>query len=387
MRLIAYYPWVYLKGGAERLLLETVTRSRHEWTIYTNHYDRSSTFPGFSDVHIVELARVDVKRDITKVAAASLTIALQRIDDRGHDGALVISEGLGNLMAGHFSVPTACLCLTPLKVAYESATRQQFFAAGDRLLYRAALACFRAVDRRRWQRYARVMCISQEVRKRLLEHRLVEDSRVTVLYPGVDLGRFDVADHREPVFLVAGRIMWQKRIEAGLEAWRHFKPHPDDNPFRLVIAGMVDRKSAAYLRELQQAVVWRHDVEFVVSPSDVQLVDLYRSCWAVLFTAPNEDFGLVPLEGMSCGKPVIASRRGGPAETIVDGETGLLVDWSPRSLGSAISALADLDEGRLDDMALKAQARAAQFGWDRFVAAVDDQMELAAARLPAGVPA
>ncbi len=50
MKIAAYYPWIYLKGGAERALLETVTRSRHEWTLYTNHFEPEATFPEFSDL-------------------------------------------------------------------------------------------------------------------------------------------------------------------------------------------------------------------------------------------------------------------------------------------------------------------------------------------------
>jgi glycosyltransferase involved in cell wall biosynthesis len=381
MNLIAYYPWVYLKGGAERLLLEMVTRSRHDWTIYTNRYDPKNTFPEFADLPLVELDRVDSRRDIAHVAAAGLTIALQRINCAGQDAALVLSEGLGNLMAGHFSVPTACLCLTPLRVAYEDVAREQFFGGRQRPAYRTALAGFRAVDRWTWRRYAEVICISDEVRGRVLQHRLVSDDEMSVVRPGVDLVRFHPGGERRPVFLITGRIMWQKRIEDGLEAWRRFKPHPDDSPFRLVVAGMVDEKSRPYLSSLQRAVAWRHDVEFVASPTDAAMVDLYRTCRAVLFTAPNEDFGLVPLEAMACGKPVIASARGGPTETVIDGATGLLVDGAG-SFAAAIAAIAGLDDGRLDEMGMKARSRAEEFSWDDFVHALDARMEHVAGRVP-----
>jgi hypothetical protein len=45
MRVAAYYPWIYLRGGAERTILETLRRSRHDWTLFTNRYDREATFP------------------------------------------------------------------------------------------------------------------------------------------------------------------------------------------------------------------------------------------------------------------------------------------------------------------------------------------------------
>jgi hypothetical protein len=111
-----YYPCIYLKGGAERAIAETIARSRHDWTIYTNHFDAQSTFPEFRDFNVVMLEEVPVRRDIAAVARAGIRVALQRIDFGRHDHAVVFSEGLGNLMARRFGVPTTCVCLTPLKV-------------------------------------------------------------------------------------------------------------------------------------------------------------------------------------------------------------------------------------------------------------------------------
>ena len=54
--------------------------------------------------------------------------------------------------------------------------------------------------------------------------------------------------------------------------------------------------------------------------------DYYSRCFAVLYPARNEDFGLVPIEGMMSSKPVIALNEGGVKETIKEGETGFLVD-------------------------------------------------------------
>jgi glycosyltransferase involved in cell wall biosynthesis len=379
MRFALYYPWVYLRGGAERLLLETIKRSDHEWVLYTNHFEPQHTFPEFSDIEVRQLGNVTVRRDIPHVVAAGLTISVQRIDDGDIDAALVLSEGLGNLSAGRFAAPTLCLCLTPLKVAYEQVTRDRFYEHGGRIHYRAAFAGFRALDRRTWRHYEHVLCISEEVRRRILDNGLVEGSRLAVAHPGVDLDAFtpSVRQSSRTTFLLAGRIMWQKHIELGLEAWRWFKPHPDDNPFRLVIAGMVDEKSVSYLAALTESVRWRHDIEFVVTPSDGELLTLYQSCRAAVFTAPNEDFGLVPLEAMACGKPVIAQARGGPLETLLHGETGLLIDGTPAAYAEALAAFAGLDHLALDDIARRCRCRAEQFSWENFVRTVDAHMEAA----------
>ncbi|NCN24119.1 MAG: glycosyl transferase [Candidatus Pacebacteria bacterium CG10_big_fil_rev_8_21_14_0_10_42_12] len=67
-------------------------------------------------------------------------------------------------------------------------------------------------------------------------------------------------------------------------------------------------------------------IEFIGSVDDQQLSDLYSGAKSLLYPVKNEDFGMVPIEAMGHGLPVIAHRSGGPCETIVDGETGVLFD-------------------------------------------------------------
>jgi glycosyltransferase involved in cell wall biosynthesis len=375
MRVALYYPWIYLKGGAERAVCELVTRSRHSWTIYTNHFEPDATFPEFAELDVVKLPEISVHRDVRSVVWAALTVALQRIDLSGHDRAVTFSEGLGNLVATRLKIPTTCVCLTPLKVAYDVVTNQRFLNAHGRGHYRPALAVYRAVDLHTWRRYDRVFCISETVRQRLLDNHLVEEDRIEVVYPGVDHERFRPNGESEHLFLLPGRIMWQKNIELAIESWRFFKPHPSDNDFRLVIAGMVDVKSQPYIRTLRQSVAWRNDVEFVCSPDDETLHNLYLRALGVLFTAPSEDFGLVPLEAMACGKPVIAQRCGGPTETIIDGETGILTSGEPRAFASAIKQLADMNRMELSAMQDDARARALGFDWKHFVGRIDDHLD------------
>jgi glycosyltransferase involved in cell wall biosynthesis len=370
-----YYPWIYLKGGAERALCETVMRSRHDWTIYTNHFEPESTFPEFGDLNIVQCADISVRRNVRSVASAAITVALQRIDVSSHDRAVTFSEGLGNLVARRLRIPTTCVCLTPLKVAYDDVTNERFFRGQGRRHYRAAFAAYRVVDRHTWKHYDKVFCISETVRERMLAYHLVEDDRIEVIYPGVDHERFRPHGVSAHYFLSPGRIMWQKNIEVALESWRFFKPHPRDNDYRLVIAGMVDNKSRPYLESLRRAVAWRDDVDFVCSPDDDTLCDLYQHAHAVLFTAPSEDFGLVPLEAMACGKTVVAPRHGGPTETVIDGETGLLTSNEPRAFAAAMTQLVQMDRGQLGVMESDARARALEFDWKHFVARIDDHLD------------
>ncbi|MEZ4526979.1 MAG: glycosyltransferase [Desulfobacterales bacterium] len=72
---------------------------------------------------------------------------------------------------------------------------------------------------------------------------------------------------------------------------------------------------------------------------DSQLVRLYSDAMATVFVPLMEPLGLVPLESMACGTPVIGIREGGVRETVIHGKTGLLVDRDDQQLADAIMRL------------------------------------------------
>lgn len=391
MRAALYHPWVYLKGGAERTLMELVKRSRHQWTIYTNHFDRASTFPEFAQLDVVELGQVSVRRTAWHAGLAAGRVIAQHIPLQDAAALMISSEGLGNLaVLRPRGVPTFCFCHTPLKVLYDPFTRERFFThQRPGLFTRNGLALYAAVDRFGWDRYQRVFCNSREVARRVLNARLAGPDRVDVIHPGVDPARFDPDGPFQPYFLAAGRIARTKNLELAIAAFRSLQSGTSGGrEFRLVIAGMVDDKSRPYLAELRELAGEDQRIEFVVSPSDEVLRELYRRCYATLFTPLNEDWGIVVLEGMASGKPVIAVDRGGPLESVLHGETGLLCPAEPQAFARAMAHLVDHpDVARA--WGQTGRRHIALFPWDSLVDPIDDYIESLARRttLAARTPA
>jgi glycosyltransferase involved in cell wall biosynthesis len=133
-----------------------------------------------------------------------------------------------------------------------------------------------------------------------------------VIYPPVETDRFRLSTRDEGFFLVAGALVSYKRVDLAVQA---FSRTGD----RLIVAG-----DGPELRRLRQMA--SPNVTFTGRVSDEELRDLFERCTALVFPG-EEDFGIVPVEAMACGKPVIAYGKGGACETVLDravGGTGVL---------------------------------------------------------------
>jgi glycosyltransferase involved in cell wall biosynthesis len=379
MHIALYYPWLYLTSGAERSILELTRHSRHQWTLYTNRFEPENTFPGLSSCDVRVLSPVSVKRSVWATAAGCLRIMTQPLPLEEHDALVVVCEGLGDLaVLRNTKRPAVCVCLTPLRVAFDPIYRARVLQDRgwiSRFAVRVGAALFRAVDRLAWKRYSRIICISEEARQRAVRGNLAFPEEVEVVHPGLGFRPLRPSHQFEKYFLLPGRIMWTKNIELGIRAYKLFRQeNPDLADFRLVIAGIVDRKSESYLASLRELARDTAGIEFRIHPSDRELEELYESCYTVLFTAFNEDWGIVPIEGMSFGKPVISVDRGGPRESITHGVQGYLENPEPQAFADNLASLAR-DPERAREMGLAGHARSQFYTWTNFAGRIDDRLD------------
>jgi len=284
MKVAIYYPWVYLTSGVERVILEIVKRGKHDYTIFTNHFDRRNTYPAFTKLKVKELSRIPVERDILSVAKAAWIIAAQKVDLSDFDALLVHSDGLGDLfLIRNANIRAFCFCHTPLRPVFDSHYRKRALSTRsgfERFKFLFFSYIFKKIDQILWRKYSYVFFNSKETLKRAKEGGLIspKQGKIEVLYPAVDWEHYKPTWVYKPFFLIPGRVMWAKNIKLGICAFIKFKntsKHFRD--FKLVIAGQVDRKSRIYLEELKEMVGERRDIEFVVSPSDKNLRTLYAS--------------------------------------------------------------------------------------------------------------
>ena len=378
-RVALYYPWIYVRSGVERVILEIVQRSRHRYTVFTHHLDQAQTYPEFRDLpDVVVLGHIPVERSFRAVLRAARTIAAQKLDLQGYDALLVSSEGLGDLITfrNHDQL-VFCFCHTPARPLYDPVYRDTWLAAHPSARIPLAMfsLAYRAVTRRAWRYYQRVFANSREVAGRIARGRLCPSERVEILHPGVDVERIRPSFRYESYFLCAGRIKWTKNVGLAIEAFREFqRSHVDRPGWRLVIAGGLDAGSREYFAELERRSREAPGITFQLDPTTEELDRLYDGATALLFPSLNEDWGIVPLEAMAFGKPVLAVNRGGPTESVVDGETGFLLEPTAVAFAGRMRWLADRPE-EVRRLGEAASRRARQYSWTAFVERLDDYID------------
>ncbi|MEO0831523.1 MAG: glycosyltransferase family 4 protein, partial [Pseudomonadota bacterium] len=285
-RLIIYHPWVYLKSGLERTLLEIARRSRHEVVIHTSHFDPQGTYPELSDYSVKEHTRVSVRRTYWEVIKAARAILGLRFDPKTYDVLVISCDGLGPLlMFRNKGKPALNLVFTPLRAVYDEVYRAKMLEGGG---FKASLRLvaervFKLLDRRAWRHFDGVISISKTVTHRIVRDGLYEEDRIVLSYAGIDAERIGPGKPPEKYFFLPGRIMWTKNISLAIEAFGHLRnAHPD---WRLVIGGMVDAKSEAHFAELKAAADNIGNIEFRRDLTEAEMLDLYDRCSCVVMTA------------------------------------------------------------------------------------------------------
>jgi len=187
---------------------------------------------------------------------------------------------------------------------------------------------------------------------------LIGQKKATVVPLGVNDSEFNPTGEEEPYALYLGRIHPHKSIELAIMAMKNTPPN-----YSLVIAGDVEEQNLWYkekLMSLAKKAGISDRFEVVDSPAQSQLVRLMQKCSAFLFPSTIDTFGLVVLEAMACGKPIVACNRGGVPEIVRD--SGFLLEPDVSQWRATVNRLFK-DTSFRREMGKKALQRSKDFSW------------------------
>lgn len=283
-----------------------------------------------------------------------------------------LSGRLATLFQEHWHAPVVAMFHTlgalKNKVAQDSAELEQQIRVD--------------IERRTMATADRIVAATEVDKSHMLDAYAANPRKIAVIPGGVNLDLFAAGDRQharqrlglgpEPTLLFVGRIQRLKGIDILIRAAAELRR--DVGRLRvLVVGGSNDASGQRPSEEIREMERLRAEVaefgledvvQFVGAVEQVELADYYRAADVTVMPSTYESFGLVAVESMACGTPVVASRVGGLATIVRDGENGALIPWrDPRLFADRIRPILT-DASHAAKLRRGALETAATFGWD-----------------------
>lgn len=320
-------------GGAERVL-EALHELYPDAPVYVGFVDWNSLgihAERFKDWEIREtwIRRLPFYKKLYSPFRIFAPKAFASLDLSAYD---VVISSSNAYFAKAVHVPNGkhlCYCHTPPRALYGYSTMSNWKANPVTRVIGAIMNHFlRVVDFNVAQKVDVFIANSQETARRIEKFYRRHS---TVINPPVAMADWTAQQAIRPTplverqyFLYVNRLALAKHPELAVQACSQLGV-----PLKVVGEG----KMLARLKELAGPTI-----EFLGGVDDEALRELYAGAKALLYPVEDEDFGIVPVEAMAFGTPVIAHNSGGPRETVIDGKTGVLFDkLTTEGLTAAIS--------------------------------------------------
>lgn len=357
MRIAITADWLVTKGGAERVIAEMLTL----WPrapLFTTVARAQCLAPLTPDIRVSRLQKLYRILPEHRLLIPFMPKAVESWDLRGYDVILSSSHAVAKGFIPPSDALHICYCHTPMRYAWamEEEYLKDFGLRGPlRVLAKRELRKLRSWDLSASKRVDLFIANSKSIADRIAK---IYGRESIVLTPPIHDRFFEGLDsgsgwdpnpnpNPNPYFLAVGRLVPYKKFDLLIETANAMK-------LPLKIAG--DGPEGSRLRKMAGPTV-----EFLGRVSDEALPALYARARAVLFPV-HEDAGLVPLEAQACGTPVIALRKGGALDTVIEGKTGLFFD--AQTVEALQEAIRKFEGMRFDPTILREHAK--QFSSEKF---------------------
>ncbi len=224
-------------------------------------------------------------------------MAIERFDLKQYDFVLSCSHCVAKGIIPSPDSLHICYTLTPVRYAWDM--YDEYFGQTRNRMIPFFIHYLRIWDVTSSDRVDHFLCASKHVENRIKKFYRRE---AEVIHPPVETHRFRIQGKRDDFFLIVSSLTPYKKIDLAIKAFNHL-----GYPLRIIGVGPEKKRLRAMARS---------NVAFLGWQPDEVVADCYSNCRALVFPG-EEDFGIVPIEAMASGRPVIAYRRGGALETVV----------------------------------------------------------------------
>ena len=339
MRVAFVHYWLVGMRGGEKVL-EDFCLLYPDADIFTHVHLPSKTSAGINRHRIATtfIGRLPFAAKLYQRYLPLMPFALEALDLTGYDLVVSFEAGPTKGVITHPDAVHVCYCHSPMRYLWDQYASYRRRSGGlTRLMMSLVMPALRVWDVAAAARVDHFVANSSFIARRIRKFYRRESA---VIFPPVDLAAFaPVAHPSRDFFFCIGQLVPYKRVDLAVAVCTKLG-------LRLVVGGSGPEE--ARLRAMAGPTI-----EFRSWISHDELKSLYANCRAVLFPG-EEDFGIVPLEAMASGRPVIAFGSGGALDTVVPERTGLF--FAKQDEEHLAEALARFELLRFDPQVLRDHA-------------------------------
>lgn len=322
MKLAIVHDWLTNMGGAEQVVIN-FKKIYPDAPIYTTFYNPDKLDNELKNID-VRTSYLQKKKMVTnhKKYFPRMPMAFEKFDLNEYD---VILSSSSSCAKGVITKPGSihiCYCHTPMRYAWEK--RDEYTQGMGKIkkkLVEILLHYMRMWDLASANRVDYFIANSIEVQKRIMKH-YKRDS--VVINPPVRCNLFNISETDGDYYFIVSRLVTYKRFDLAVQACKELGK-------KLVIIGDGPER-----QNLEKIADGNENITFLGRQPDENVKRYMAECKALLYPG-EEDFGIVPVEAQSCGRPVIAYGKGGVLDSVIDGKTGVFFkEQNVESLKDAI---------------------------------------------------
>lgn len=323
MRIALVHDYLVQYGGGERVL-EALCELFPRAPIYTLVYDEKNILGAFKDrmIRTSFLQKIPLARSKHRLFPLLMPLAIEEFDLGKYD--LVISSSNSYAKGINTTSTHICYCHTPMRYAWDDChkyLREFGYPSILKKIVPFAMNYIRVWDRISAERVDHYIANSRCVANRIKKYYRKDSN---IIYPPVDISRFRINSKIENYFLIVSRLLPYKRFDIAIQAFKKLGA-----PLKIIGEGPDEKR-------LKKMAHGANNIEFLGRLPDNKVVEYFSKCQAFIFPS-EEDFGIVQVEAMASGRPVIAYRAGGALEIVEEKKTGLFFnEQTPESLEQAL---------------------------------------------------
>jgi len=307
-RVALAHHWLLAMRGGEKVL-EAIASLVPDAPIYTLLADASSLSPQLRarPIHTSFLQKVPGAVRAHRYWLAAFPLAAESLDCTRFDVVICSDAAVAKGVRCRPDALKLCYCHSPMRYAWDLQREYvRSLPAPVGLALVLVGPYLRRWDRNAAQRVDAFVANSEHVRRRIARHY---GRPSVVIHPPVDVPAWLQPQAREDFYLVVAEQVEYKRTDLAIEACNRL-----GRRLKVIGDGPLRERMARLAGPSVEVLGWQ---------PDPVVRDHFARCRALLFCG-EEDFGIVPVEAMGFGTPVIAYAAGGALETVLDGQTGLL---------------------------------------------------------------